>query len=154
MHLLRTLFSSTLFGAVALQCAFAEQADASVRIEVSGLRGTRGDVGCLLFGTADGYPEIHAKAYREIPAPIERAGTVCMFKDVAPGTYAAIVFHDENINGKLDKNFVDMPQEGYGASNNVRPRFSAPGFVEASFVVAAGAVTPIHIQMGYSAWTP
>ena len=134
---------------MALHCAFAEPADASVRIEVAGLRGARGDVGCLLFGTADGYPEVHAKAYRELHAPIEKAGAVCVFKNVAPGTYAAIVFHDENLNGKLDKNFVGMPQEGYGASNNVRPRFSAPGFVDASFVVAAGAVTPMNIQVGY-----
>jgi uncharacterized protein (DUF2141 family) len=149
MRLLRLFFSSTLFCAMALHSAFAEPTDASVRIEVSGLRGARGDVGCLLFGTADGYPEIHVKAYRELHAPIERAGAVCAFSKVAPGTYAAIVFHDENLNGKLDKNFVGMPQEGYGASNNVRPRFSAPGFLEASFVVAAGAVTPVNIQVGY-----
>jgi uncharacterized protein (DUF2141 family) len=149
MRLLRPLLSSTLFCAIALHGAFAEPADASIRIEVSGLRGTTGDVGCLLFGTADGYPEVHAKAYREMHASIERAGALCVFKNVAPGTYAAIVFHDENLNGKLDKNFVGMPQEGYGASNNVRPRFSAPGFAEASFVVASGAVTPMNVQVGY-----
>jgi uncharacterized protein (DUF2141 family) len=26
------------------------------------------------------------------------------------------VRHDENMNGKLDKNFVGIPKEGYGAS--------------------------------------
>jgi hypothetical protein len=66
-----------------------------------------------------------------------------------PGTYAVIVFHDENQDGKLDKNFLGVPQEGYGASNNVRHLMSAPEFEEASFVVPAAAVTPIKVQVRY-----
>lgn len=34
------------------------------------------------------------------------------------GTYAVQVMHDENGNDKLDTNFVGMPIEGYGFSNN------------------------------------
>jgi uncharacterized protein (DUF2141 family) len=132
-----------------LQSALAEPTGASLRIDVAGLRNARGDVGCLLFGRADGYPEAYAKAYRELHAPIEKAGAACVFQNLAPGTCAAIVFHDENLNGKLDKSFVGIPQEGYGASNNVRPRFSAPGFVDASFVIAPGAVRQVNIQVGY-----
>ena len=45
---------------------------------------------------------------------------ICQFNDIPPGTYAIAVFHDENANGKLDKNFLGIPCEGYGASNNVR----------------------------------
>jgi uncharacterized protein (DUF2141 family) len=82
-------------------------------------------------------------------APIDKDGAACQFKDVAPGRYAAIVFHDENLSGKLDTNFVSIPQEGYVASDNVRPRFSAPGFREASIVVPAGAPTTLSVQMGY-----
>ena len=51
------------------------------------------------------------------------------------GVYAVSVFHDENLNGKLDKNFVGAPKEGYGASNNPRKRMGPPPFSEASFAV-------------------
>jgi uncharacterized protein (DUF2141 family) len=34
------------------------------------------------------------------------------------GSYAVQVMHDENGNNKLDTNFVGMPIEGYGFSNN------------------------------------
>ena len=149
MRLIQVFLSSALCCVLALPSAYAQSAEATVRLDVTGLRSARGDVGCLLFATADGYPEDHAKAYRELHAPIDKAGAACVFKNVAPGTYAAIVFHDENLSGKLDKSFLGIPQEGYGASNNVRSRFSAPGFAAASFAAAAGVVTPLSIQVGY-----
>lgn len=34
-----------------------------------------------------------------------------VFSNVQPGRYAAIAFHDENGNGKLDKNFLGVPTE-------------------------------------------
>jgi uncharacterized protein (DUF2141 family) len=34
------------------------------------------------------------------------------------GTYAVQVMHDENDNGKLDSDFMGIPTEGYGFSNN------------------------------------
>lgn len=103
----------------------------------------------MLFNSADGYPEVHAKAYQETRAAIDTNRALCEFKNVASGTYAVIVFHDENKNGKLDKNFVGMPKEGYAASNNERHAFSAPRFKEASFVLNADSPTTIKIQMGY-----
>jgi uncharacterized protein (DUF2141 family) len=149
MHLPLPLFVASLSLALLAPGANAAPGDGVVRIDIDGVRNTRGDVACLLFNQADGYPEDHAKAYREKHAAIDQNRAVCEFKDLAPGTYAAIVFHDENLSGKLDKNLFGMPQEGYGASNNVRPRFSAPGFQPASFAVTAGGVTPLTIQLGY-----
>jgi uncharacterized protein (DUF2141 family) len=40
------------------------------------------------------------------------------FKDLAPGSYAVQVMHDENENNQLDANFLGIPTEGYGFSNN------------------------------------
>ena len=38
--------------------------------------------------------------------------------DLPAGSYAVQVMHDENDNGKLDANFMGIPTEGYGFSNN------------------------------------
>jgi len=38
----------------------------------------------------------------------------CDFADIAPGTYALAVIHDENRDGELATNWMVMPQEGYG----------------------------------------
>ena len=143
------LAASALLGALLAPGASAFATDATVRLEISGLRNDKGEVGCLLFSTADGYPDDHAKAHRETRVPIAAERASCVFADLRPGTYAAIVMHDENRSGKLDKNFLGMPTEGYMASNSVRPKLSAPGFKEASFVVKPAAVTAQSLTIGY-----
>jgi len=40
------------------------------------------------------------------------------------------LFHDEDSDGEMDKNFLGIPQEKYGFSNNVEPVISAPSFEE------------------------
>ena len=59
------------------------------------------------------------------------------------------VAFDENGNKKLDKNFVGMPLEGYGVSNNIRHMMSAPEFKESSFQVNGEVDKNIKIRMGY-----
>src|SRR5688572_14316142 len=41
-----------------------------------------------------------------------------LFENVPPGTYAIALFLDENDNGKIDTNFIGIPREKYGFSNN------------------------------------
>jgi uncharacterized protein (DUF2141 family) len=38
--------------------------------------------------------------------------------DLPAGSYAVQVLHDENDNDRLDANFMGIPTEGYGFSNN------------------------------------
>jgi len=57
----------------------------------------------------------------------------CDFEDMPKGTYALAVVHDKNMNGKLDTNFMGIPTEGYGFSNNAKALLSAPSFSAASF---------------------
>jgi uncharacterized protein (DUF2141 family) len=57
------------------------------------------------------------------------------FTDLPPGTYAVRVMHDENDNGELDKNFMGLPTEGYGFSNNSQVKRRVR-FDEAQFAVA------------------
>ena len=58
------------------------------------------------------------------------------FPDLAPGTYAVMVMHDENGNGRLDTNAIGMPLEGYGFSRNLQ-MMRKPTFQEAAFDLPA-----------------
>ena len=51
--------------------------------------------------------------------------------DIPPGTYAVKLHIDENENGKLDTNFLGIPKEQYGISNNIL----FLNFKRASFVI-------------------
>ena len=54
--------------------------------------------------------------------------------EIPPGTYAIGVYIDENDNEKLDTNFLGIPKEQYGFSNNAKA-FGIPKFEAASFVI-------------------
>lgn len=58
--------------------------------------------------------------------------------DLPAGEYAVQVLHDENDNGKLDTNFMGMPVEGYGFSNNPQVMRKAH-FDEAKFALGEAA---------------
>ncbi|MBD8525771.1 DUF2141 domain-containing protein [Pseudomarimonas arenosa] len=59
------------------------------------------------------------------------------FENLPAGRYALRLMHDENDNGKLDTNFLGMPEEAYGYSNNPDVMRAAE-FEEAAFEIGDG----------------
>jgi uncharacterized protein (DUF2141 family) len=107
----------------------------TLTVRVTGARNTKGKIGVTLFQDAQGFPDDTSKAVRQESVDIDpnTKSAQVTFKDVPQGTFAVSVLHDENGNGKMDKNFVGMPKEGYGASNNPKKKKRAPTFDEAKF---------------------
>lgn len=60
--------------------------------------------------------------------------------DLPAGEYAVQVLHDENDNGKMDSNFMGIPVEGYGFSNNPQVMRKAH-FDEAKFALGEAAAS-------------
>ena len=50
--------------------------------------------------------------------------------NLQPGIYAVKFFHDSNSNGKLDMNWMGIPKEGFGFSNNAYGMFMPKNFKE------------------------
>lgn len=109
-----------------------------IHVEISGLHNDKGQVLCALFTSAKDFPKNGDKAVAQTRSGITNGRAVCEFSAVAPGRYAVSVFHDENSNGKMDTNFIGMPREGVGASNNARGHFGPPKFDDAAFRYAGG----------------
>ena len=63
------------------------------------------------------------------------AGSVTYRYEVAPGTYAIGIFHDVNLNNRLDNYFFGVPKEQYGFSNDARGFMGPPSFNDAAFSV-------------------
>src|ERR1700732_1085459 len=118
-----------------------------IHVEISGLRSDKGQMLCALFSSADAFPTKADKAVARLTAKIAERQAVCDFTRVAPGSYAVSVVHDENSNGKLDRNFIGMPREGVGASNDAKGHMGPPKFGAASFPYRGGHLElKIHIQ--------
>lgn len=64
-----------------------------------------------------------------------------------PGDYAVAFYHDKNNNKKFDKNFLGIPKERFGMSNNPRFGARAPKYEQAVFTVpATGADLRIKLR--------
>lgn len=74
-------------------------------------------------------------------APAATDPVVVVFRDLAAGEYAVAAFHDANGDGELNANFVGMPTEGYGFSNDARGFMGPPPFDDAAFSLEADAGT-------------
>jgi len=61
--------------------------------------------------------------------------SIAPWAPAAPGIYALSVLQDMNGNRKLDTNFIGIPTEHSGSSNDAPARFNAPRFKDAVFTV-------------------
>ena len=141
------LISISLFAGIA-RTASSQELENAIHAHIEGLRSDRGQVVCALFTSADDFPKRVDRAFERVTAQIMSGRATCKFPNVPAGHYAISVFHDENGNGKLDTNWLGIPREGVGASNNPKPRMGPPKFAAAEFQ-DSGASMDVEIIMHY-----
>ena len=119
-----------------------------IRASLVGLPNNKGRVGCIIFNSPDGFPRDRSKCVTQARAPIKNLAGTCEFKGLPPGTYAIASFQDEYETGKMKTNFLGMPQEAFGFSNDVKPSFpTPPAFSAASFTYSGGTLDlTMHAQ--------
>jgi uncharacterized protein (DUF2141 family) len=80
--------------------------------------------------------------------PAGTGNLTVMVKHIRNSTYAAAAFHDENSDKKVNSNFIGIPKEGIGVSNNVKGRFGPLKFDDAKFTFSQPTQT-ITISLTY-----
>ena len=114
--------------------ALAQSPCPGIHVKILNIKNSSGTVACALFEAPDGFPHDYLRmATNVMVIKIRKDQARCDFEDIPPGTYAMAVIHDENMNGKLDTNWLGIPTEGYGFSNNAEGLVGAPSFSAASF---------------------
>jgi uncharacterized protein (DUF2141 family) len=81
-------------------------------------------------------------------APAHVGMTVVVLHGLPPGQYAVQTFHDENGNKKVDRNFIGIPKEGVGFSNDAPIRMGPPKWADAMFAFN-GADQTIQLKTRY-----
>lgn len=97
-------------------------------VEIAPLRNNEGQV----FLELNDENEEIIKGYSET---IINNKCIIQIKDLKPGKYAFKYFHDENNDEKINTNFMGIPKEGYGFSNNAKGKFGPPPFDKMIFEV-------------------
>ncbi|MGM0454257.1 MAG: DUF2141 domain-containing protein [Thermodesulfobacteriota bacterium] len=114
--------------------AFAQSSCPGIHVKIPNIKNSTGNIACAIFESPEGFPKkFQSMAKVVILKKIQNMQAQCDFVDIPPGTYAIAVIHDENMDGKLDTNWIGVPTEGYGFSNTTIDEFGAPAFSTASF---------------------
>ncbi len=116
-------------------------------LTITGVSAEKGDVLIAVFATESGFPDNPKKAVRLAKGKPSSGKAVIVLDDLPPGKYAVSVFHDTNNNEMFDTNFLGIPEEGYGVSNNALNTFSPPKFKEAVFTHQGN--TRLEIKLKY-----
>jgi uncharacterized protein (DUF2141 family) len=118
----------------------------TITVRVSAFRSIRGSLRCRLYSRGDGFPgKPPFEAERSVAVAAKTMS--CVFTDVVPGTYAVALFHDENDDGKLDTNFIGIPKEGVGVSNNKLRSLGPPTWDDAKF--SLGSDLKLDVTLRY-----
>ncbi len=103
----------------ALPALISASGPASLDVTIKGLRHTRGALLVCIWTEKSGFPTCQKSTSATKQKLTITSGTMrANFANLATGSYAVSVHHDEDGDGKLKSNFIGMPKEGVGISNN------------------------------------
>jgi outer membrane protein len=128
-------------GFLAVWASAAQGADISVRVQDAPADGV------LVFQVYDS-----PNAFGDFRDPIKEVRTTAstggtyLIENVPAGDVAVLVYVDENENGLIDKNFIGIPREPLGLSNNYRPK-GPPAFKRAKFRISDNELTTIDVEL-------
>jgi uncharacterized protein (DUF2141 family) len=126
----------------------APEGNCSLVIHVTGFRNSKGLLGAGLFTSSAGWPEDVDKSFRNEHFPIEGNHATARFDHLPAGKYGVVALHDENENGKLDRNIFLFPKEGFGFANNPHVLLVAPPIEKATISVTC-PITTTEIRLIY-----
>lgn len=86
-----------------------------------------------LYATEAGYEDDESVAGGRVPA---NGGTTTLdIPGIEPGTYAMAIFLDVDADEDFDTNFLGIPKEPFGFSNDAISPLGRPDFADAAFEV-------------------
>jgi uncharacterized protein (DUF2141 family) len=109
-----------------IACIDSAYGQAKVIAQVSNFESNKGVLRACIFDNASAFNGESGSPVKCITVTVANKRSEIVFDNLASGNYAIFLFHDVNNNNKMDKNFLGIPKEGYGASNNKLPFAAAP----------------------------
>ena len=127
--------------------SFEGSAQAKVVAEVVNFENNKGVCRACIFNNAASFNGEGGEPLKCVQVQVRNKTALVSFEGLQHGTYAIFLFHDMNSNNKMDKNFLGIPKEGYGASKNKLPFANAPNFNENKFTLENGASLQLKIRL-------
>jgi uncharacterized protein (DUF2141 family) len=120
---------------------------AALTVKIESIAEVKGKLFVSIYDKGDGFPGKSEQALRRQIVPVTGTSQTYVFDALPPGTYAVAIAQDVNDNGKIDANFIGIPKEPVGVSNDAKGRFGPPKFEDAKFTFSGDKAITIHMQL-------
>lgn len=140
---MKTLLLSLSFFIASITIIHAQKKQFNLTVKIAGLKS---DKGSLIVGLYNQKELFLKKHYRGVYSKIKNQKSVVVFKDIPKGEYAISFIHDKNNNNKMDTNFLGIPKEEYGCSNNAVGFMGPPKYKDAKFILESNKNISITIN--------
>lgn len=117
---------------IALFTSFIPKDNPELTVQITNIKILKGEIIIGVFNTDVDFLK-EGVAIKNYSIPVNKNSETLVIKDLPKGDYAISLYHDENSDNECNRNFLGIPKEGYGFSNNVKPKFSAPSFKDCKF---------------------
>jgi len=110
--------------------ALASDGEHSILINIKNIKTAKGSILVAVYNNPGDY--MKNPAFSQI-VPVTAAGELVINTIIPFGSYSITIFHDVNDNRSLDTNFIGIPKEPYGFSNDAKAPFGPPSFEASTF---------------------
>lgn len=131
-----------LFTFTGLFSTNAQEETFKLTVNISGLNSDKGN---LMVGVYNKKEYFLKKQFKGKIGKINNKKSVVIFENLPKGEYAVSFVHDENDNKKMDTNFIGIPKEDYGCSNNATGFMGPPKYDDAKFQLTKNKIIDIKI---------
>jgi uncharacterized protein (DUF2141 family) len=132
-----------LISLLSLICTMCFSQNTTLTIIITGIKNNTGKVTAELYNAKAKFLKT---AFRTTSSTIKSNTAIVVFHDLPKSEYTIMVYHDENNNEKLDKNFIGIPKEPVACSNNAKGFMGPPKYEDAKFNLVADSKVTIKMN--------
>lgn len=103
-----------------------------ISLTIKNISSNEGELIIGLYNTNESFLK---KPFKYIILDAQKGTLQTSFKGIPAGAYAISLFHDLDNDRKLTTNFLGIPKEKYGTSNDAKGMFGPPKWEDAKFTI-------------------
>lgn len=113
-------------------------------IQIQNIKVIKGAIKIGIFNTNKDFLGDNS-AIRNYSIDVKSNSAKIVIDDLPTGDYAVSMYQDVNSDNICNRNFMGIPKEPYGFSNNFKPKFSAPKFEDCKFSLNKDQILTIKL---------
>jgi uncharacterized protein (DUF2141 family) len=115
----------------------------TITLEFEGMKSDKGNLYIAIYNKEENFLK---KPIKGTIVKVENKKATITLKDIPTGIYAVSAFHDANDNKKMDTNFLGIPKEPTGMSNDATGFMGPPKYKDAKFNVTKDTTLTINVK--------